>query len=52
MDRFGWARSHTRLISRLGGGVLVVIGLLLVSGWWQRWLAEVQTWVEGFALPL
>lgn len=52
VDRFDWARSHTRLISRLGGGILVVIGLLLVSGWWQRWLAEVQSWVEGFALPL
>lgn len=52
VDRFRWARTHTRLISRVGGVVLVVVGLLLVSGWWQRWLAEIQGWVQGFPLPL
>src|SRR5699024_4873954 len=52
VDRFGWARARTRSFSRLGGVVLVLVGLLLVTGWWQRWLVQVQTWVDGVVLPL
>lgn len=52
IDHFAWARRRTRTIARAGGAVLIVIGLLLVTGWWQRWLAEVRIWVDGYSLPL
>ena len=29
--------------------MLVVVGLLLVSGLWENLMIEVRTWVSGFA---
>ena len=35
-------RRHQLLIIRLGGLMLVVVGVLLVSGWW----AEIVSWLQ------
>ncbi len=44
----GWLRRHTRRI-QVGGGVLLVgVGLLLLSGLWDGWLAWLQTSVASF----
>jgi cytochrome c-type biogenesis protein len=44
----GWLRRHTRGI-QVGGGVLLVgVGLLLLSGLWDGWLAWLQTSVASF----
>ncbi len=40
-------RAHRRGISRFGGGMLVVVGLLLVSGVWTEWVDAVRIWIEG-----
>ena len=31
-------RRHTRLVSRIGGAVLIVMGVLLLSGVWDHWM--------------
>ena len=57
IERFGrvtgWVREHHRLIQSLGGGMLIVVGLLLLTGVWEdltRWLqAEL---VSGFTMPI
>ena len=41
-------RRHRLAISRAGGGVLVAVGLLLVTGVWSRWVASLQGVVGGF----
>lgn len=41
-------REHRLAIMRIGGGVLVVIGLLLVSGLWASWTQSLQGWIGGF----
>ncbi|WP_084956047.1 cytochrome c biogenesis CcdA family protein [Thermoactinospora rubra] len=41
-------RRHTPLITRLGGGMLVAVGVLLVTGWWGQLVAAMQTWIGGF----
>jgi cytochrome c-type biogenesis protein len=33
---------------RLGGVVLVAVGLALVTGLWGRWVAGMQGLVDGF----
>jgi cytochrome c-type biogenesis protein len=44
----GWLRRHARAIQVGGGVMLVVVGLLLVSGVWNGLLAQVQVAVAGF----
>lgn len=49
----GWLRRHRRGIRRLGGAMLVVVGLLLVTGVWESLNRWVQTeLVSGFVVPL
>ena len=31
-------RKHARLVSQIGGGVLIVMGILLLSGVWDHWM--------------
>ena len=48
MAAFAVVKRHYALVTRLGGAFLVVIGLLLVSGQWDRIVARMQVWVGGF----
>ena len=43
-----WVRRHYALIMRIGGGLLVAIGLLLVSGVWDSITIWMRTLVPGF----
>jgi cytochrome c-type biogenesis protein len=47
-----WVRRHYALIMRIGGGLLVAIGLLLVSGVWDSITIWMRTLVPGFETPL
>ena len=44
----GWLRRHTRGIQVGGGALLVLVGLLLVSGAWAGLLATLQTSIADF----
>jgi cytochrome c-type biogenesis protein len=53
MGALAFARRHARLISRIGGAFLVLVGLLEVTGAWSAaviWLK--QHWMNGYELPL
>lgn len=39
-----WVRRHQVAVSRVGGGLMVVVGLLLLSGVWAQVVAELQQW--------
>lgn len=43
-----WIRKHQVWVTRTGGLMLVGVGLLLVTGWWDLWIAEMRGWVVGF----
>jgi cytochrome c-type biogenesis protein len=47
-----WVRRHYTLIMRIGGGLLVAIGILLVSGLWDSITIWMRTLVPGFETPL
>ncbi len=47
-----WLRRRSLGIERAGGAMLVVIGLLLVSGLWDRVLLSIQPFVSGFTPAL
>ena len=46
--RLQWARDHHLLISRIGGAMLIIIGVLLVSGVWTQWVNSLQGMIGGF----
>lgn len=41
-------RRHSQLITRIGGGLLVVVGVLLVTGLWGELIASMQVLIGGF----
>ncbi|WP_374928569.1 cytochrome c biogenesis CcdA family protein [Kytococcus sedentarius] len=46
---FGWLRDHHRIISIIGGAVLMVLGVLMVAGVWDRAMVWLQTeWISSF----
>ncbi|MEV3978348.1 cytochrome c biogenesis CcdA family protein [Nonomuraea sp. NPDC050227] len=45
---FQAVRKHTRLITRIGGGMMVAVGLLLVTGLWGAMIAAMQGLIGAF----
>ncbi|PJJ65026.1 cytochrome c biogenesis CcdA family protein [Compostimonas suwonensis] len=41
-------KRHIRTINIIGGAVLVLIGVLMVSGVWTIWMYELQAVIQGF----
>jgi cytochrome c-type biogenesis protein len=53
MTTFGFARRHARLITRVGGALLVAVGVLELTGAWTSAMQWIQThWVAGVKSPL
>ncbi len=48
MGAFGWVKRHYVWVMRLGGAMLVTIGVLLVTGVWNDISVAMQVWVNGF----
>lgn len=50
---FSFARRHAGLVTRIGGAMLVVIGILQVSGAWAAAITWLKIhWISGYQLPL
>jgi cytochrome c-type biogenesis protein len=53
MTAFQFARRHAQLIARIGGGLLVLVGILEVSGAWTAALLWLQLhWLGSYNSPL
>ena len=53
MQLFGWARRHARLITGLGGAMLVVVGVLEVTGTWSAAMSWLQVhWSSSYQAPI
>lgn len=44
----GWLKKHRLGLMRLGGAMLIVLGILLVTGLWGEITGLLQGWVDGF----
>nr|WP_221189579.1 cytochrome c biogenesis protein CcdA [Microbacterium proteolyticum] len=56
---FGWAtrsvaflRTHIRAVNIVGGVLLIVLGLAMVTGVWGAWMSSLQGVMSGVQLPL
>ncbi len=53
MRAFAFARRRARLVTRIGGAMLVCVGLLEVTGAWSTFMAWLQVhWVSTYQPPL
>ncbi len=52
MHAVRWARRHQLALQRVGGGLLVVVGVLLVSGVWDALVTDLQAWAGGFGTAI
>ncbi|PSK92810.1 cytochrome c-type biogenesis protein [Murinocardiopsis flavida] len=48
LGAFGWVKRHYRLVTAIGGAMLVAIGLLLASGLWVELTAVLQGWAANY----
>ncbi|MDY0908738.1 cytochrome c biogenesis CcdA family protein [Microbacterium sp. CFBP9034] len=56
---FGWAtrsvgflRRHIRVVNLIGGGILIALGLLMVTGVWTEIMAQLQGVFQSVPAPL
>src|SRR6516225_1158436 len=53
MRAFAFFRRHARLVTRIGGAMLICVGLLEVTGAWSSFMAWLQVhWVSGYQPPI
>ena len=53
MRALGFFRRHRVLIMRLGGALLIALGLLMVTGVWTAWTTQLQLWFANeWEMPL
>lgn len=52
LGAFGWVKQHYAWVMRIGGGMLIVTGLLLVTGWWGTLISDMQSWTNGFTVGI
>jgi cytochrome c-type biogenesis protein len=48
LGAFAVVKRHYAWVMRIGGGMLVVVGLLLITGAWDRIVYQMQIWSTGF----
>jgi cytochrome c-type biogenesis protein len=48
----GWLRRHTRRVQQFGGALLLVIGIMLVSGMWAEVIAALREPIRTFVTPI
>lgn len=47
-----WMKQHYLAVMRLGGGMLVLLGVLMVTGWWQDLSIHMRVWSSNFGVSL
>jgi cytochrome c-type biogenesis protein len=46
-----WMKRHYTLLIRIGGGMLVLLGVLMVTGVWAEISIQLRIWTAGFGVP-
>lgn len=52
LGAFGWVKQHYAWVMRIGGGMLILTGLLLVTGLWDSIVSDMQSWTQGFTVGI
>lgn len=52
MRALEWFKRHQRGISTFGGSLLIIVGLMLVTGTWDALVNDMRGWIAGFEPPV
>jgi cytochrome c-type biogenesis protein len=47
-----WVKRNVRVVNIVGGSLLVIIGLLMVTGLWSLWMSQLGAVINVFVTPL
>ncbi|MDN3028870.1 cytochrome c biogenesis protein CcdA [Streptomyces sp. S.PB5] len=52
LGAFTWVKKHYVWVMRIGGTMMIVTGVLLLTGAWDRIVQEMQVWSSGFTVGI
>ncbi|MFE2826413.1 cytochrome c biogenesis CcdA family protein [Streptomyces sp. NPDC059271] len=52
LGAFGWVKRHYVWVMRIGGTMMIVTGVLLLTGAWDSLVQQMQTWSSGFTVGI
>ncbi|MEU2112314.1 cytochrome c biogenesis CcdA family protein [Streptomyces sp. NPDC019507] len=52
LGAFGWVKRHYAWVMRIGGGMMIATGVLLLTGAWDILVQEMQSWSSGFQVGI
>lgn len=52
LGAFAWVKRHYVWVMRIGGTMMIVTGVLLLTGAWDRIVQEMQVWSDGFTVGI
>ncbi|MEU2773819.1 cytochrome c biogenesis protein CcdA [Streptomyces sp. NPDC007162] len=52
LGAFGWVKRHYVWVMRIGGTMMIVTGLLLLTGVWDSLVQDMQSWSAGFTVGI
>jgi len=47
-----WVRRHHVALQRTGGVLMILVGLMLVTGWWEVAMGAMRGWVSSFEVVI
>ncbi|MCL7376445.1 cytochrome c biogenesis CcdA family protein [Streptomyces sp. 35G-GA-8] len=52
LGAFGWIKRHYVWVMRIGGAMMILTGLALLTGAWDSIVQDMQTWSDGFTVGI
>ncbi|QEV19509.1 cytochrome c biogenesis CcdA family protein [Streptomyces alboniger] len=52
LGAFGWVKRHYVWVMRVGGTMMIVTGLLLVTGVWDSIVQDMQVWTSSYSVGI
>jgi cytochrome c-type biogenesis protein len=52
LGAFAWVKRHYVWVMRIGGTMMILTGVLLLTGAWDSIVQEMQGWSNGFTVGI
>ncbi|QCX78377.1 thiol:disulfide interchange protein precursor [Streptomyces sp. YIM 121038] len=52
LGAFGWVKRHYAWVMRIGGGMMIVTGLLMLTGVWDSVMQQMQVWSNSYSVGI